>query len=331
MSKEYSKFIKKADFAINSGISFDQQGEYIEKLFVLERDIQNEILKLKNADKMYQAFVSHITEKMRNILRARTFFRVKEKDFNKNLSPAFKNKDFKEIQKYPITYPLVMFFIPMIPKRNTKITKMFQEYSEVRNAIIRSMMGLAIRKANSFYDANRNYNSSKLDFINIAMVGLCAGVDKYTPENGKFSNVFRSVCLAYITRFLIESNGQSVAKLPSGDKKMLYKINILRFRQGVTNIDDITGHLNEFYQSQKLKGAVTPKLPITSEKVRGIIEAISIESEDTTKSVVLKDDSCYYSMEEDFEKAEIYREVSKAIKKLSIREIKVIKLKGVDL
>lgn len=331
MSKEYSKFIKRADFAINSGISFEQQGEYVHKLFNLERQFQDEILKIDKDDQIYSNFMVHITENLKNILRAKTYFRVKEKDFNKNLSPIFKNKDVKSLKLYQISYPLMSFIIKDLPKKHRKAHNLYNKYSEVRNVIIRSMMGLAISKANSFYESNKNKSVDKLDFINVAMVGLCAGIDKYTPENNQFTNVFRSVCLAYITRFLIESNGQSLTKLPSGDKKMLYKINILRFRQGVTDPSKIAEQLTAFYQDLKDKGKSAPKLPITVDKVKTLMEASSTDKDEQESFVPVRSDSCYYNMEEDFQKAEVYSEVGKAIKTLSIKEIKVIKLKGVDL
>lgn len=340
---EYRKLIAKIDKVIkNNPITHDNQGSYVNKLIKDERDLQLKINSLPISDTIYKEFSDKVTIEMGNILRAKPYFRAKEKLFNSEISKIFKKQDHLSLKGYDGNYLLISFLVERLNHHKPKIkdqtilkkiqiiNSLFDSYCDLRSKLIESNLALVVNRAIQFFNKTSSNSITVIDFINIATQGLSIAVDKYV---GEYTKVFRSVCIGAMTRMMIENNTASLTKLPSGDKRILYRVNIYRFRKGVTDIEELTRQINESYKKDKSEGKIVPKLPILKEKILSLIESVdNQEKENIGKEDIGTDsESCYYDMESEIEKNDLKKSLISACKSLSIMESKVLRLKGVSL
>jgi hypothetical protein len=315
------KKISKRDFT-------KQQKEQVERMMELEQIFRQTICLYKQSDRIYQKFLIYIKIEKGNILSARPYFRENSKNFGLHISPAFKIDDTDSIKNFHINYKFMVFVLKnwrgALPK---KAQEAWEEHQQVRLRIIENSMPLAINEAMKFFKATPRSHVTLLDIINASISGLAAGVDKWA---GPFSTVFRSVCIGRMKSNIMDIYNQTFLHYYPSDKKIIYKANLLKSRQGIQDPKLLTTLINEYLKDGGDQRELTQS---ELEQLLNGASMVSVEfdSDDSEGNIydTYVDETSY--LEENAERTDTLTKVFAACETLTIIEKKIIKLKGVDL
>jgi hypothetical protein len=332
LANDISKILEKNGVKNISKKEFTRiQKEQVERMMELENIFKKTINSYKQSDKIYHKFLMHIKIEKGNILSARPYFRENSDTFGKFISPAFKEDSIEKIKKFHVNYRFIVFAIENwrgnLPK---KAQEAWDEHQVVRQKIIENSMPLAINTAMKFYKAVPRNHVTLVDMINASVSGLSIGVDKWV---GPFRTVFRSVCLARMKSNIMELYNQTFLHYYPSDKKIIYKSNLLRFRKGGENIEDMDLLLEAINHYLKESGDKRTLEKYELEDLLNGSSVSSIESEADEDGLTIYDTFIDNKgdVEQKVEKKDSLIKVLSACKDLDIIEQKVIKLKGVDL
>lgn len=258
----------------------DQKAQ-VEELVDAERKFKDTVLKYRQATEIYKKFLQRICIQNKNILSARPYFREPATAFIAKITPAIKANDIDSLKTFDINYQLIKFirdsWLGPFPKRAEQL---FQRVHTARRILIENNMPLAINRAKRFYRATPRSHLSLMDLIEISAMGLAAGVDKYV---GKYTRVFVSVCIGRMVGNMIEAYSETVVHFYPSDKRILYKANSIRGRQGITEISELTKAVNTSFFNDKNDGKTIPAgIPISSSDLSALMSAASTVSADAT-------------------------------------------------
>ncbi len=200
-----------------------RQKEQVELLVKLEKQFKKTLQNHCWGAKAYKAFIHHITQDRRNILAARPFFRERQGEFSKGISPAIRKNKHKQLYRFNINYPFIEFILRSFnwPK-NGKVVAAAQRVFEIRQKIIILNMPLAITQARIFRHVTPDSHLSYMDINQISFEGLINAVDKFCLP---YSPVFRSVIIGRSKGDLIESSSETLLHFYPSDKRKIYRAN----------------------------------------------------------------------------------------------------------
>lgn len=310
------------------------QEEQVEELLDAERKFKETILKYRQATEIYKKFLQRICIQNKNILSARPYFRETAPNFSKKVTPAIKANDIDVLKTFDINYQFIKFikesWLGPFPKRAEQL---FDRVHRARTILIENNIPLAINRAKLFYRKTPKSHLTLMDFINICTMGLAAGIDKWC---GKYSPVFRSVCIGRMVGNMIDSYSETMLHFYPSDKRILYKANSIRGRKGIDDIKELARAVNHSFAEDAKEGKSTPKEQVDGNQLGYLMGAASIVSADAT---VNDEGFGIYAFTEDetqdtegayIEKEATARMLSLA-KNLPILHRKVLRLKGVKI
>jgi DNA-directed RNA polymerase specialized sigma subunit len=271
------------------------------------------------------------------MLTAKSYFREVAADYTK-ISEKIKNKDAKGLMEFHPNYSMIQFIVKnwggSLPK---KVQSTYNKFIESRKELIENNLPLAINRAMIFYRKTPKNHLSLLDFIGICTCGLAVGIDKYV---GKYTPVWRSVCIGRMVGFMIDEYSKTFIKMYPSDQKILYRTKALKYKLQIEDIRVLTKVVNDsFYQDLK-KNKPCPDLPIPEETIRSLLNSSGYVSADSTSPDSENEEGAavydYAFKEEDnvedkVEFRDSLRKVSQAGSYLNILEKKIIRLKGVSI
>jgi DNA-directed RNA polymerase specialized sigma subunit len=310
------------------------QKQQVEELMRSEIMFKETILKYRQSTEIYKKFLQHIRIKQKNILSARPFFRESAVSFSKKITPAIKGEDIQLLQTFDINYQLIKFmrekWLGPFPK---KAEQLFERVHVARERLISLNMPLAINRAKLFYRKTPKSHLSLMDMIGICSMGLIAGIDKYC---GPYKKVWRSVAIGRMVGNLIDEYSATTLHFYPSDKRILYKANSIRGRQGIDDVKELTSAVKESFVADSLEGKSIPKTDLDVGVLSDLMAAASTCSADAT---VNDEGFGVYSFtvdeEQDVEDLYVQREtltnVLMAAKKLPLLYRKVLLLKGIKL
>jgi len=312
----------------------ESQKRQVEELVNSERRFKEAILQYRQATEMYKKFLQKVCIENRNILSARPYFRESAITFSDKITPAIKADDIETLKTFNVNYQLIRFikdtWLGPFPK---KAEKLFQRVEKARTTLIQNNMPLAVNRAKLFYRKTPRSHLTLMDLIGICGAGISAGIDKYC---GEYTPVFRSVLIGRAVGNMIDAYSETTIHFFPVDKRILYKANSIRARQGVEDIDELAKAVNESFAQDEKEGKTIPKKNITASELASLLAAASTLSADST----LDEDGCgVYTFTEDVtqdtEGSYIHREdTSKMLtlaRKLPMIQRKILRLRGVKL
>jgi len=310
------------------------QQEQVEELLDAERKFKLTVLQYRQASEVYKKFLQRVCVTNKNILSARPYFRETAVTFSRKITPAIKAADIETLKTFDINYQFIKFirqsWLGPFPKRAEQL---FQRVYKARTILIENNMPLAVNRAKLFYRKVPRSHLTLMDMIEICAMGLAAGVDKWC---GKYSPVFRSVCIGRMVGNMIDSYSETTLHFYPSDKRILYKANSIRGRQGITDITELTRAVNESFRLDELEGKTIPKKNITVSELSALMSAASTVSADSTVNDegfgvyhFTADDSP--NVEETLIANETLNQVLTLARNLSVMEKKVLRLKGIKL
>lgn len=229
------------------------------KTFRPNEDIYNELIDLESIWKdlflstsqgkgVYLAFVEFILHERKNILDARPYFRLRQKDFLNDVNPHIKNKKPKKLHPLRINYTFINWANQRYEGKHKKeLLELEKRIAELRSDFITKNFPLILNRIKILMHSYPGIDDIS-DLINLASQAALNAVDKYAPkyneETGKegYNSVLLSTIIGRIrAAFLQMYSTQSVHYYPK-DKKKLIEINKLK-RTGKTE-QEISKELN---------------------------------------------------------------------------------------
>jgi len=316
--------------SVNRNKDGTSQKEQVEQLMQAENDFKESILHLKQSTVIYQKFLNLIRQKNRNILSARPYFREKGTVFSKSITPAIKTADIETLKTFNINFQFIKFiyenWLGPFPK---KAKQLYDNVEKYRTLLIENNMPLAINRAKLFFRKTPKAHLSLVDMVSISSMGLVSGVDKWS---GPYSTVFRSVIIGRAVGNLIDSYSETILHFYPLDKKIIYRANSIRGRQGVEDMETLTRLVNESFEADRKEGKSAPKGDLTVSELNNLMSSISISSADTANEGTL---TVYdYTISDDMDPEEVIgnREekmiMLSTMKSLPLLHRKILKLKG---
>jgi DNA-directed RNA polymerase sigma subunit (sigma70/sigma32) len=316
------------------------QQQQVEELFLAERLFKEEILKYKYSTQCFKKFIQKIRHIDRNILYAKVYFRESSETFSAKITPFLKSEDPEGLKAFKINYNLILFI-----KNNwrgplgVKAEKLYKRVERARRILIEQNLPLIVNVSKLFFRKVPKSQITLMDMIAVSAMGLASAVDKYTGDkNGQYSRVFLSVAMGRATGNLIKLYSETPLHFYPSDRKILYKANSIRGRQGIKDVTELAAAINTAFAADAKEGLVVPKDQVTPAQLQELLNAATLVSVELTA----KDDedgsfNAYdftpddkASAEENLIQTETHDTISKLISELPPLYRKVLKLRGVN-
>ena len=334
-AEHFRLFSKSVERAIGKyGHSIDEdmtalQKRQVEELARLEVDFRKALIKDPNGESAYLAFIAHILDQKKNILAARPYFRVRRSYFASHVSKAIRKRDVEVLQRYHVNFVFMMLIVKKL-KFGKEVNSCIRKIKDARRKLIVLNLPLVINRANIFYSRTPKSHLSFMDMVEVGVEGLIAGIDKYC---GEYSKVYRSVLIGRMVGLLIASYSDTMLHFYPADKRKIYRANKFKSRHmhGDYETEDLVTEVS------KVEGNETD-----SEEILGLRAAATIVSADTSiqneiNETSITDNISRYAAPEEarpdvqVENVEANALMQKAIKKLSLIDRKLLRLKGLTI
>jgi DNA-directed RNA polymerase specialized sigma subunit len=309
------------------------QRQRFEELVSAERLFHETLLSYRIHREIYKKFIQLIRVVNNNILSARPYFRETSETFSTMITPALKARDPDALTPFAVNFHFIKFckdnYIGLWPK---KLEILYKRIELARTILIRANLPLAINRAKIFFRKVPKGQISFTDMIQMAAIGLSQGVDKYT---GEFKPNFVGVCIGRITGGLIDMYSETPMHFYPGDRRVLYRANSIRGRQGITDISELTQAVNDSFTADLAEGKTAPKQTTVTElsyllSAASLVSADSNDGEDGFGVYDFTADSTENAEEILGRKQQISNMVRLA-RKLPLINQKVLRLKGIEI
>jgi len=342
LANEVAYAIKQNKNDADDGLkSTEVQKRQVEELLDAEKKFKENILKYRQSTEIYKKFLQRVCIENHNILSARPYFRETATSFSSRITPAIKASNAEELKAFDINYQLIKFirdhWLGPFPKRAEEL---YNRVYAARTLLIENNMPLAINRAKLFYRKTPKSHLNLMDLIGICGMGLAAGIDKWC---GAYTPIFRSVCIGRMVGYMIDSYSETMLHFYPSDKRILYKANSIRGRQGIDDVHELTKAVNESFKKDALEGKSIPKNEVTVGELSELMNAASMVSADapisqSVDSSGAKDFTIYDftpDPEQDTETNYIERESTTRMlahaARLPLLHKKILRLKGVKI
>jgi DNA-directed RNA polymerase specialized sigma subunit len=308
------------------------QKQQFEELVAAERIFHETVLSYRISTEIYKRFIQLIRITNNNILSARPYFRESSDTFSAKITPALKAKDPEAIKPFGINFHFVKFckdhWIGIWPK---KLELQYKRVERARTILVQNNMALAVNRAKIFYRKTPKGHLSFTDMIEISAMGLCAGIDKYV---GEFKKNFIGVCIGRIVGNLIDAYSETVMHFYPQDRRILYRANSIRGRQGIHDVSELAEVVNKSFAADLLEGKTAPK-PVSVTELSYLMSAASLISADSNVGEEGFDIYSYTpdpteNAEQQLGKKQEMARIFRFARKLPLINQKVLRLKGIE-
>lgn len=333
----FYKLAKEVTTALTRNKDGSTQEQQVEELMDAERKFKETILKYRFATDVYKKFLQKVCIQNKNILSARPYFRETGTTFSSKITPAIKTEDIETLKTFNINYNFIKFIRSTWPGGQAAFPKraeeLFHRVHKAREILVENNLPLAINRAKLFYRKVPRNHLSLMDFIGICTMGLTSGIDKYC---GKYTPVFRSVCIGRMVGNMIDEYSSTTLHFYPSDKRILYKANSIRSRQGIEEIHALTDAVNASFAQDEKEGKSIPKKNITVSELSYLMSAASTVSADATVNdegygVYSFTQDPTVDIEQSYMEAESMARALSLAKNLPLIHRKVLLLKGIKL
>ena len=309
------------------------QKQQFEELTAAERQFHEIVLSYRISTEMYKKFISLIRVTNNNILSARPYFRESSETFSSKITPALKAKDPEAMKPFGVNFHFIKFcrdhWIGLWTK---KLEAAYRRTERARTVLVENNMPIAVNRAKLFFKKTPRGHLSFLDLVEVSSMGLCAAVDKYS---GPFLKNFVGVIIGRSVGNLIDAYSETVVHFYPSDRRVLYRANSIRGRQGITDITELTEAVNKSFAADLLEGKTAPK-PVTVTELSYLMSAASLVSTDSNESeegygVYDYTPSSEESVETVLGRKQELSEMARLARKLPLINQKVLRLKGIEI
>lgn len=310
------------------------QKKLVEQLVKEEKNFRMALKKNPYGASVYKSFIKFILEDKKNILAARPYFRERQRNFSKSISPAIRNQNVKKMGNFSINYPFIDFVLKSREwPPNGKINKIANKVKKLREELILHNMPLAISRATMFRERTPDSYLSFMDINQISFEGLINAVDKFVLP---YTTVYRSVIIGRISGDLIENYSETMLHFYPSDKRKIYRANkVHRNREEEADYNIIADVVNSGPElASETNASEIQHLMAAASPVSIHTPVQTHQSSDGMRDVTTLDFMAgpeEMQPDEVFERNERNRSLQEAYNGLSPLEVKILKLKGFGL
>ena len=291
--------------------------EMFTKLIGLEKSFESKLRKTAKGRKVYSAFIDMIYKANRGMIALRPYFRQREDLFLNTINKAIEHNKPDQLYGSPINYRFAAFAMNTLQSPSKELVVIFENLKAAREDIIKHNLFLALGQAKIRGRSTYSSTIELSDLIQIANEALMISVDKFVPDQ---KSVFAHMAIGRIIAQLIaDGSSPSAATVTTAGKKKLYKI-----RKLLAELPDVT------------RKEISEILNIAESEVNELMESTHYSSLDQTLYTddtqtlgdIIEDpsDDAY----DDAESKDLFLKLLKAYECLSIIELKILRLKGVN-
>jgi DNA-directed RNA polymerase specialized sigma subunit len=305
---------------------FDEyQKGLVEKLVESERSFKSALQRHYWGKRAYNAFLDFILVEQRNILVARTFFRERQVNFDAEISNAIKTRNLEKMYKFDINYTFIKFILDRVPwKKSSKMFDLAEDVKRYREELIIQNLPLAISRATIFRAKTPEGHLSFMDMQSIAAEALINSVDKFVLP---YRSAFRDVIIGRVTGDLIADYSSTQVHFYPPEKKKIYRARKAAKLREPEEFDKIAMEVNSGHKTvsdstgteiMHLMAACSPMsidTKINEEDGDELFSSVIPDSDDKRPDIIV-------------EKRERAHLLAEAVKRLSVFEVKLLKLKG---
>ena len=280
---------------------------------------------------VYIKFIRKILASRGGIKIAKSYFRARQDSYIDTVNKAIREVSPKFMYEVPVNYRFCLFAIDAlkvkdkdgkVTDRDERLVELFTDIKNLRNEIINKHLFLSMHRAGIFKNNSYSVYSEFEDLVQIANEALVISVDKYVMDDE--SSSFHSMAIGRIIGNLIE-NGEmaSAASIGSHARKKLYQIRKLLQK-------------NDTFSTREISDI----LKIAEEEVVDLMGATKYKSLDdyvddsqenrvseTFTSELMEEPEDQHDL---LEKSNLLSVLSQSFDVLSVMELKVLRLKGVQ-
>lgn len=300
------------------------QQAMMEHLFSLEDRFRRMLVSTQKGRDMYRRFMKFITEEKGNILHTRIYFRERQESFDK-ISIAFKRDKPELLQRLRINYVFCDWIMKRYPGNpRPAMRKTFKEIIATRQLVCTAALPSAIHEAKKFYYKILSTHLDYMDMVQNATEGLMNAIDKFEPP---FGEVFGSVVVGRMKERIMDDHNSTLVKIPSKDKRILYRANSARNKRKLSSDEDI-----EKYVCQSFKGVTKEEIGQITSAANSLVsfDAPLNQSHDSSGQRTLQEviPDQQESQETQLVNKDLTTKLNRGIMKLTILEKKVTILKN---
>lgn len=270
--EDYRAFLKIANSS--KDVKFDLE-DTIAKMLDLEAKLVAKIKKSKHFTVITAEFFRYFSQDDCNMLKLKPFFRIRSSGFAEQIFKAFREKD-SSIFDQGLNFKFFSWMesqdlAQFVPGFDAS----FKKLKASRQSLCMGCVFLAVNRARIFQFQGRKTRSDAMVWIDTAMEGLLAAIDKFVPQSDRNNaDLFKSVAIGRMQEALMVEGATTLIKIPSNDKKILYRANLAMHRHKLFKFEEILNFVKESFPT------------VTEEKLRMIINAKSVimESSSTASS-----------------------------------------------
>lgn len=312
----YGQFLSELNDILNKTIRQDVE-DYILELIKVEVQFKKKLLSTSKGLKVYANFIEYITKTQNNIRECKVFFREREDVVSRKIPEDLRQGDVKNLSKYRINYRFMKWSMSNGGPNNKETRKILDKASDIRHNILTQNLPLVINRSRLFQMKAKKSNIDYSDLMQIASEGFIDAIDKYVPDI--YGN-FKSVSVGRMSAKMSGESMESMVKLSSEDKKILYRANIAKYNLKYDDFEDIFNFVKISYPKVK----------------RNQLQDIIMSSNGTSSIDVMKDKNIGPSsasgnldnQESKLIDSDMKQKLLESIDRLEYHEQKVIKLKG---
>jgi DNA-directed RNA polymerase specialized sigma subunit len=273
---------------------------------------------------VYVKFIKKILNSQGGIKVARSYFRARQDSYLNTVNKAIRDMKPELMYDVPINYRFCSFAIESLQNKDRKLAKLFEEIKNLRDEITNKHLFLSLNRAKVFKSASYGSFSEFEDLIQLANEALVVAVDKYVMDED--SSSFHVMVIGRIISNLI-TNGETASAATMGEhsRKKLYQIRkILQNNPNFSTkeISDISKISQE--EISELLGATSYK---------SLDDTVGDSDSDTrlVDTFISNIDGTKEDQHDLIEKSNLLSVLSDSFDVLSVLEIKVLRLKGVQI
>jgi RNA polymerase sigma factor (sigma-70 family) len=306
----------------------------VDHLAKLEKDFRRALVRHPRGIGVYRAFIDQCA----NILTARPFFRERDETFKAHISTALKAKDPVALTRFSFNWNFIQFVVRLggweADRQGRRMLDLANRVRDMRHELVECNLPLAIREARGFFHQNQRSHLAKMDFNQIAAVGLVEAIDKFS---GPYTKTFRAVCIGRMKGNLIDDNSQTYIHFYPTERKTLYRVRKLMRtlpKDGPVDYQKLHHLLNakESSSEEKLTGFSDMLHILAASQVTSANALVSDGDEDEHTNLIDKFAAPASSRPDvQVEQAEGRRAVGDAIRTLPLVDQKLLRMRGVDL
>ncbi len=319
-------------------------------LIALEDKFRLAVIQHRNGPKVYDSFVRLICDEKKHILSARPFFRERQKEFARVISPALKKRNWRRILPCRINYQFVAFAMKAAKwAKGSKVAKLAADIRDARTELVEMNLPLGISQARMFWSKTPPSHPSFMDFVQLSAEGMLSAADKFDPP---YTPVFRSVAIGWMKGNFIDYYSNTMLHFYPKDRRKLYRANkfLAKHPHGGYDIEDMVKFINT--SKKKLKDGtiieviVPDRQKTNADEINDLLagaSTVSADSKPPASEGNSHDDGAeaanvarYEAPAEtrpdiDFEHREAMDAMQLAIQSLPLIDKKLLRLKGFDI